>query len=88
MKPAPMPWIGCGPFGAARQHRRGVRLDGDALEAGLARLDHLAHAGDGAAGADAGDQDVDLAVGVAPDLLGGGPAVDLRVGRVLELLRA
>ena len=48
---------------------------------------HLAHAGDGAAGADAGDEDVDLAVGVAPDLLGGGVAVDLRVGRVLELLR-
>ena len=49
-------------------------------------LEHLAHAGDGAAGADAGHQDVHLAVRVAPDLFGGGPAVDLRVGGVLELL--
>src|SRR5205085_1846647 len=65
--------------------RAGHRLDGDALEARLALLDDFADAGDGAAGADAGDQDVGLAVGVAPDLLGGGAAVDLRVGRVLEL---
>ena len=35
-----------------------------------------ADAGDGAAGADAGDEIVDLAVGVADDLLGGGLAVD------------
>ena len=33
------------------------------------------------------DEDVDLAVGVGPDLLGRGAAVDLGVGRVLELLR-
>ena len=32
-------------------------------------------------------EDVDLAVGVAPDLLGRRLAVNLRVGRVLELLR-
>ncbi len=87
-KPAPMPWILCGPGSTARTARRTARrLDGDRLEARLARLDHLADAGDGAAGADAGHQDVHLAVGVAPDLLGGGAAVDLRVGRVLELLR-
>jgi hypothetical protein len=33
------------------------------------------------------DQDVDLAVGVVPDLFGRGLAVDGRVGRVHELLR-
>ena len=58
-----------------------------ALNAGLRFLMHFADAGDRAAGADAGDEDVDLAVGVAPDFLGRGLAVDLRVGRVLELLR-
>ena len=72
---------------AAGQDRAVGRLDRDDLEAGLARLQHLADAGDGAAGADAGDEDVDLAVGVVPDFLGRGPAVDRRVGRVLELLR-
>jgi hypothetical protein len=51
------------------------------------RLQHLADAGDGAAGADAGDEDVDRAIGVVPDLLRRGLAVDRRVGRVLELLR-
>ena len=48
------------------------------LHARLAALEHFAHAGDRAAGADAGDDDVDLAVGVAPDFLGRGLAVDLR----------
>src|SRR5262249_29180281 len=62
-----------------RDHRAGHRLDGDALEARLALLDDLADAGNGAARADAGHEDVTLAVGVAPDFLGGGLAVDLRV---------
>jgi hypothetical protein len=47
----------------------------------------LPGAGDRAAGADAGDQDVDRALGIVPDFLGGGLAVDLGVGGVLELLR-
>src|SRR5262245_30179795 len=38
-------------------------LDSDGLEARLALFDDLADAGDGAAGADAGDEDIDLAVG-------------------------
>jgi hypothetical protein len=38
---------------AAGEHRRRGRLDRDGLEAGLARLDHLRHAGDRAAGAHA-----------------------------------
>ena len=60
-------------------------LDGNNLYAGHAGLQHLADAGDGASGADAGDEDVDLAVGVADDLFGCGLAVDLGVRVVLEL---
>src|SRR5215468_1794092 len=63
----------------ARDHGAVRRLDGDRLEARLARLDHLGHTGDRAPRPDAGDQGVDLSVGVAPDLLGGGAAMDLRV---------
>ena len=59
-------------------HRAGGRLDGDHLDAGFVRLERLADAGDRAAGAHAGHDDVDRAVGVAPDLLGGGLAMDLR----------
>src|SRR6478735_4397012 len=71
--------------GAAVEDRGLLGLDGDDLHAGFAGLEHLADTGDGATGADAGDDDVDLAVGVLPDLLGGGPAVDLRVRDVGEL---
>jgi hypothetical protein len=70
---------------AAVEDRGLLGLDGDDLHAGLALLEHLADAGDGAAGADAGDDDVDRAVGVAPDLLGRGLSVDLGVGGVGEL---
>ena len=63
-----------------------VGLDGDDLHAGHALLEHLADAGDRAARADAGDEVVDLAVGVAEDLLGRGLAVDRGVRLVLELL--
>ena len=38
-------------------------------------------------GADAGDQDIDLAIGVAPDFLGGCLAVDFWIGRIVELLQ-
>ena len=70
---------------AAVQDRGLGRLDADDLHAGLALLEHLAHTRDGAARADAGHDDVDGAVGVRPDLLGGGLAVDGRVGLVGEL---
>ncbi len=53
----------------------------------LARLQHLTDAGQRAAGADAGDEDVNGALRVVPDFLRGGAAVDLRIGGVLELLR-
>ena len=73
------------PLWPARQHRRSIRLDGHHAEGWLARFEHLAHAGDGAARANACHQDIGLAIGIAPDLLGGGAAVDLGVGGVLEL---
>ena len=87
MKPAPIPWILCGP--GLPPERTGLSAGSTAitLSAGLPRLQHLADAGDRAAGADAGDEDVDLAIGVVPDFLGRGPAMDLRIGGVLELLR-
>ena len=40
-----------------------------------------------AAGADAGNQDVNFAIGVVPDFGTGGFEVDLRIRRVIELLR-
>ena len=80
-----MPWILCGPGWPPLRIGDSAGSTAIDLHAGLARLEHLADAGDGAAGADAGDDDVDLAVGVVPDLLGGGLAVDLGVGRVVEL---
>src|SRR5579864_967001 len=52
-------------------HRRADWLEGDNVHARFAALQDLTAAGDGAAGPDAGNQDVNLPVGVAPDLLGG-----------------
>ena len=48
----------------------------DNLNLGVLLLEELAHAGHGAAGANAGDEDVDLAVGVIPDLGAGRGLVD------------
>jgi len=72
---------------AAGNDRRLRRLDGNRLERRLEFFDDLGHAGDRAAGADARDDKIHLAVGVAPDFLGGRAAVDLRIGRVGELLQ-
>jgi len=44
-------------------------FDGDGFEGGLAGLEGLGDAVQGAPGADAGDEDIDGAVGVAPDFL-------------------
>ena len=72
----------------AGEHRaRSAGSTATTWKLGPALLEHLADAGDRAAGADAGDQRVDLAVEVAPDLLRRRPAVDLGVGGVGELLR-
>ena len=80
-----MPWILCGPGAPPERTGEAGRLDRDDQRLGAALLQHLADAGDRAAGADAGDEGADLAVGVAPDLLRGGAPVDLGVGRVGEL---
>ena len=74
-------------FRAARQHRRGLRLDGDNLHPRFFGFQHFAHAGDGAASAHARDKNIHLAIGVGPDFFGGGGAVNGRVGRVFKLLR-
>ena len=70
---------------ALGEHRGGGGLDGDDLNLGVLLLEELAHAGHSAAGADAGDEDVDLAVGVIPDLGAGRGLVDGGVGGVHEL---
>ena len=75
------------PLGVAGEHRRRIGLDRDAAEFRLARLEHVADAGERAAGADARYQNVGLTVGVAPDFFRRRAAMDLRIGRVLELLR-
>ena len=49
---------------ALGQDRGAFRLDGDDLDGRVACLEIAADAGDGAAGADAGDEVVDLAVGI------------------------
>ena len=52
-----------------RDDRGILWLDGDRLEAGLARADDLDTAGDGAAGADGGDEDIHLAARYRPRFL-------------------
>ena len=87
-KPAPMPWILCGPGWPPESTGESSGSTATiAQRSGLRGFSTCADAGDRAAGADAGDEDVDLACGVVPDLLGRGAAVDLGIGRVLELLR-
>mmetsp|Transcript_21254 Transcript_21254/g.54122 ORF Transcript_21254/g.54122 Transcript_21254/m.54122 type:complete len:357 (+) Transcript_21254:252-1322(+) len=71
---------------AAREHGAAHGLERHELALGLERLDVLRAAGQRAARADAGDEDVDLALGVRPDLRPGRLAVDLRVVGVVELL--
>jgi hypothetical protein len=84
-KLAPMPWILCGPGWPPLRIGDSAGLDGDDLHAGLALLEHLADAGDRAAGADAGDEDVDLRRRCRPDLLGRRACGGSRGWRVGEL---
>src|SRR5215211_1393940 len=60
---------------AGRQKRRLRRLDGHDLELRFDLLEHLSNARDRTSGSDATHQNVDLAVGVLPELNGGGPPV-------------
>ena len=75
-----------GPRSSARQHGRGGRLHGRNPYRGIQLFEPAACAADGSARADPGHEKVDSALGVAPDLLGGGAVVPRGVGGVLELL--
>src|SRR5690606_9385860 len=66
----------------AGQDRGLFGLHRDDLDIGLAFLQQLPRACDGASGADSGDEVVNLAVGVRPNLLTGGGSVDGHVGGV------
>ena len=50
-------------------------------------LEHVAHTGNRAAGSDHRDEDVDLAVGIAPDFFSRRAAMNLGIRRIFELLR-
>ena len=71
----------------AGEYRRRIGFDGHTLERRLLRLHDFTDPGDGAAGANAGDQDVSTPFGVAPDFLGSGATMHLGVGGVFKLLR-
>src|SRR3954470_12952526 len=72
---------------AARDDRRQSGLDGEYLEVRPFLLQHFRAGGDVAAGADAGDDDVDGRVAeIVQDFLRGGADVDVDVRRILELL--
>ena len=51
---------------AGGQDRRGIRLNGNNLDVRVLVLQVLAGAGDGAAGADACNEDINLAIGLLP----------------------
>ena len=71
--------------GAAGQQGRLGGLNGDDVHVRVLLLENLRDARDGAARANAGDEDVNLAVGVGPDLLAGVRHVGGRVSGVGEL---
>ncbi|MPN01533.1 hypothetical protein SDC9_148742 [bioreactor metagenome] len=71
---------------APGEHRTGIRLHRIDFNRGVALLEHLPHAGQGAARADSGHKSVHLPVGIAPDLLGRMHSMIIRVGRIVELL--
>ena len=73
---------------AAGQHGTGLRLDRhDSERMVLFFLDVTADARERSARAHAGDEHVDLAIGVVPQFRPGGLEVDRRVGGILKLLR-
>src|SRR5690606_36404595 len=65
---------------------RADRVGADDLDVGVALLEVAPDAGDRAAGAHAGDQVRDPALGLLPQLGAGGAVVGLRVGRVEVLV--
>ena len=69
-----------------RGENRGVgRLDGNEVGVSILGTQVAAHTRYGAAGAHAGNEGINLALGVIPDLRTSGLLVDLRVGLVSEL---
>jgi hypothetical protein len=64
-----------------------LRLDRNGLKALFPIFDHFRHAGDCSARANGRDEDIHFPIRIRPDFLGGGFAMDGRVGRILELLR-
>ena len=74
--------------GRATTDDRGLGgLDGVGQEGGVLLFEVARRAADRAAGADAGDEDIEIAAGVGPELGAGGGFVDRRVGGVFKLLR-
>ena len=72
---------------SAGKHGTVGRLDGDRFERWLLRLDVLADASDGSAGADSGNQNVNAPVSVVPNLGAGGFEMNLGIRRIVELLQ-
>src|SRR4029077_16826698 len=72
----------------AFEHLRFDRHYGDNLDLRVSLLQHLPDTAHGATGTHSGDDRVDLAAAVAPDLFGRRLAMDLRIRRIIELLRA
>ena len=65
---------------------RSFWVSSDDLDRGLALLEELAGTGDGSAGTHPGDEDIDLSVGLLPDLGPRGLVVRSRVSRVEVLV--
>ncbi len=86
-KPAPMPWIGCGPLAPPESTGEAAGSTATICTDGLRSLSTWPTPVIVPPVPTPDDDDVDGAVGVVPDLLGRGAAVDLGVGRVRELLR-
>ena len=70
---------------AARQHAA-LRVGPDDLDVRVAFLQIAAHAGERAAGADAGHEGGDAALGLVPDFRAGGAVMNLRIGEIGELV--
>jgi hypothetical protein len=70
----------------AGKHGRTIRLNGNSPESLLARLDNFGHSGKGPARTYSGNENIHSALRVLPDFLCLRPAVNLRVGPIVELL--
>lgn len=81
-----MPWMGCGTLLAIGQHRRRSGLYGDELRGGPGFFNASGNTGDGAPGPHSSNEDICLAIGVAPHFLSGCGGVDGWVRQALELL--